>query len=323
MLNLSLHELPIPNIDKVGWPWRVDVHPATEPLLVTSLWPRITIITPSYNQAQFLEETIRSVLLQGYPNLEYIIIDGGSIDGSVDIIKKYEPWFSYWVSEPDRGQSHAINKGWERSTGEILSYINSDDLLVPGVLFRVADLYQRYPQAGFFHGTTQVFEGNRQEKFIFGSRFSIESILTTGINPVAQPSTFINNYVLNKVGVLDENLHMAMDRDLWIRIGLKFQTIFIDEVWSLHRYGEYTKTDKFQELAKTEHLYILRKLFKSKVSTINKRKIKSKAYSICYLNLAFVYYRNKKYTNSYWYFILALLSNPIFLIKNIRNFDRT
>src|SRR5262249_19241824 len=97
--------------------------------------------TPSFNQGQFLEETIRSVLLQGYPNLEYLIIDGGSTDRSVEIIKKYEPWLAYWVSEPDRGQSHAINKGFKRATGEILAWLNSDDIYLPCTLIKVCRVF--------------------------------------------------------------------------------------------------------------------------------------------------------------------------------------
>ena len=106
--------------------------------------PRITIITPSLNQGEFLEDTIHSILNQNYPNLEYFIVDGGSTDNSVDIIKKYEHRINWWVSEPDRGQSHAINKGLVRATGDIINWINSDDLLFPGALQRVASCYQRH-----------------------------------------------------------------------------------------------------------------------------------------------------------------------------------
>src|SRR5687767_11548136 len=113
-------------VGRSGWPWICPGTARGQLVLAGSDWPRITIVTPSFNQAQFLEETIRSVLLQGYPNLEYIIIDGGSTDKSVDIIKKYEQWLAYWVSEPDRGQSDAINKGFEKATGEVFAWINSD-----------------------------------------------------------------------------------------------------------------------------------------------------------------------------------------------------
>jgi cellulose synthase/poly-beta-1,6-N-acetylglucosamine synthase-like glycosyltransferase len=123
----TLNELTSPPADKTGWPWTEE-----SPLLPDKMegdcdWPKISIVTPSYNQGRFIEETIRSVLLQGYPNLEYIIIDGGSTDNSVEIINKYEPWLTYWVSEPDRGQSHGINKGFEKATCEVFGWLNSDD----------------------------------------------------------------------------------------------------------------------------------------------------------------------------------------------------
>src|SRR5947209_309002 len=116
----SLHDFPAPPQGKSGWPWDQETVSLPESLPNGEPWPRISVVTPSYNQADFLEKTIRSVLLQRYPNLEYIIIDGGSSDGSADIIKKYEGHLALWISERDRGQGHAINKGFLRSTGQIM-----------------------------------------------------------------------------------------------------------------------------------------------------------------------------------------------------------
>jgi len=115
-------------------------------------WPKISIVTPSFNQGTYLEKTIRSVLLQGYPNLEYIIIDGGSTDQSVEIIKKYESWVDFWVSEEDRGQSHAINKGLEKATGELLGWLNSDDYFLPDALFKLARSYLEDSSVGAIYG---------------------------------------------------------------------------------------------------------------------------------------------------------------------------
>jgi glycosyltransferase involved in cell wall biosynthesis len=139
----DLNLLPPPPPGKAGWPWTEESEPMPEKTPDGKPWPKISIVTPSYNQGKFIEETIRSVLLQNYPNLEYIIIDGGSTDNSVEIIKKYEPWLTYWVSEQDRGQADALNKGFDKATGKVRAYLNSDDIYFPNIFKEVASIFAR------------------------------------------------------------------------------------------------------------------------------------------------------------------------------------
>jgi glycosyltransferase involved in cell wall biosynthesis len=141
MRSPALSDLPAPPRGKRGWPWTEESRPLPATMSSGKPWPRISVITPSYNQGEFIEETIRSVLLQGYPNVEYMIIDGGSMDGTLDVVRKYDPWITYWVSEADGGQAEAINRGLQRATGEIGAYLNSDDIYLLGSLINVASVY--------------------------------------------------------------------------------------------------------------------------------------------------------------------------------------
>ncbi|NCJ07650.1 glycosyltransferase [Synechococcales cyanobacterium C] len=149
---LTLDDLPAPSSGEVGWPWTEQSEPVNDRMPDGSEYPRISIVTPSYNQGQFIEETIRSVLLQGYPNLEYIIIDGGSTDETLEIIKKYEPWLAYWESKPDSGPASAINKGIQKCTGEWFNWLNSDDLLLPKSLLTLVDIAKIVPTANWISG---------------------------------------------------------------------------------------------------------------------------------------------------------------------------
>jgi glycosyltransferase involved in cell wall biosynthesis len=184
-----------------------------------SSWPRITIITPSFNQGEFLEDTILSILNQNYPNLEYFIVDGGSTDNTLEIIKKYQHRMDWWVSEPDRGQSHAINKGLARATGEIINWINSDDLLFPGALKRVAECFQRH------RGAVHLMVGENARISATGEILKISSppspwafSLRNLIIPIGQQSSFFTRRALDLAGFLNEDLHAIMDMDFYSRI---------------------------------------------------------------------------------------------------------
>jgi glycosyltransferase involved in cell wall biosynthesis len=181
-------------------------------------YPRISIVTPSYNQAKYLPETIESILRQDYPNLEYIIIDGGSTDGSVEVIRRYEAHLAYWVSEKDSGQSEAINKGFGRASGVLFNWINSDDVLFPGALQRIARAFLNHPDAAMVVGDHA--RGDAAGRVIRASTvLARRAVPVWGwLSPGGQQSTFIASRVFRQVGGVREDLHCIMDRELYHRI---------------------------------------------------------------------------------------------------------
>lgn len=208
-----------------------------------ALPPRITVITPSFNQGDLIEQTIRSVLDQDYPNLEYLIYDGGSTDGSVDVIRRFASRLDFWVSQKDRGQSHAINQGLQRATGDVVVWLNSDDFFHPGALHLVGQAYAAHPEAGLFigNGTVVDREGRHVRRYSKSLRFSYDALLR-GSNYILQPSTFIHRRVLEKEGYLDESLHYAMDLEYWLRVGHKYPVVTIDRELSAYRWYAEIKT---------------------------------------------------------------------------------
>ena len=180
----------------------------------------VSIVTPSYNQAQFLEETILSVLNQDYPNIEHIIIDGGSTDGSVDIIRKYENRLAYWVSEPDEGQSHAINKGFAKAHGEIFAWLNSDDTYLPGAVRSAVQFLMEHPDVAVVYGDANDIDDNGELiKRRRAEEFNLNRLYERNFIP--QPTAFFRRAAFEEVGGLDINFHYRMDRDLWIKMALK------------------------------------------------------------------------------------------------------
>jgi glycosyltransferase involved in cell wall biosynthesis len=204
--------------------------------------PKISIITPSYNQGQFLEETISSVLSQDYPNLEYIVIDGGSKDQSVDIIRKYASSLTYWISEKDSGQSEALNKGFKRATGDIVTWLNSDDVYLPGTLLKIAKHFTENPESTLLHGKTIVFgEGLKDEER--GAPEEELASLYLAYIPFPQPSSFFRRHVLTELGYLDESLQYGMDFDLLARIALNYRIDRSTEIFSRYRIHPASKSN--------------------------------------------------------------------------------
>jgi FkbM family methyltransferase len=205
--------------------------------------PRISIVTPSFNQGRFLEQTMRSVLDQDYPNLEYIVIDGGSTDDSVDIIRRYADRLAYWISEPDRGQTDALNKGFSRATGDIVAWINSDDFYYPGAFAAAAERFRADPELGLLYGRgNRVAEsGEAICEFEATRPFNLEA-LVYGVDYILQPTTFMRRQALHEVGPFDPHLHYAFDWELWMRLGERFQAGMLDRIIAAGREYPAAKT---------------------------------------------------------------------------------
>ncbi len=214
---------------------------------------KISIVTPSFNQGEFIEETILSVINQGYNNLEYIVIDGGSTDDSVGIIKKYEKHITYWISEKDKGQSHAINKGFQLATGEIVGWLNSDDLLEEGALERIASFFNREPELEVLFGQWQEFDskGNRPKNF---NPLEVSNVKWMYSSLYAQPSTFYRKDIFNKIGYLDESLKFSMDNDLFKRMILfGSKTKRTNEIFSKFRWHDQSKSSTLHEICRQDN----------------------------------------------------------------------
>jgi len=223
------------------------------------LYPKITIVTPSYNQAEFLERTILSILNQNYPNLEFIIIDGGSNDGSVDIIKKYENYLSYWTSEKDKGQADAINKGFKMATGELIAWQNSDDIYLPGAFSRIASEYMKKLRYDVFFGNAYLIDRNdciiKEMRYI---PFSLSHLVYSTWNLTSQ-AVFWKKEIFLDIGYLDETLNVLFDWDWFIRIGkTKIRFKFIRQFVGAYRIHEFTKLSCIKNRDKAK-AYIIKK----------------------------------------------------------------
>ncbi len=250
----ALSDLPSAPLGKTGWPWTVESLQLPPAMPDGRPWPRITVVTPSLNQAAFIEETLRSVLLQGYPDLEYIVIDGASSDGSVDVIRKHEQWLARWVSEKDQGQAEAVNKGLACATGRILAFLNSDDLYMPGALAAAARVLANTPQ-GWCSGDTLEIDADSKLRTAYHSSMprTWMHLLSHRWAWTPQPSCFWTRSLWEKCGPLDTTLFFSLDWDLFCRFLLQgFAPVHCGQTLSAFRTHPATKTTRFQKIRRRE-----------------------------------------------------------------------
>lgn len=206
--------------------------------------PQISVVTPSYNQARYIEATILSILNQNYPDLQYIIVDGGSTDGSQDIIRKYASRLAWWTSEPDHGQADAINKGMDRASGTILAFLNSDDCYKPGTLIRIGEMFAADPDLDFLYGDTEFIDANGASLYIH-KEIAFDFLMGSffGFGPIMpQPSTFWRKAVWNECGQFDASLNFNLDGDFFSRAVVGRTVKHIPYVLSQSRFHESSKT---------------------------------------------------------------------------------
>jgi glycosyltransferase involved in cell wall biosynthesis len=202
--------------------------------------PLVSIVTPSYNQARFLEATFRSVLEQDYPRIEYLVVDGASTDGSVDIIRRYADRLAWWVSEKDTGQSEAINKGFRRAQGEFVGWLNSDDIYLPGAISAAMTAFQSHPEAGLIYGDALAIDVDGKPFNVMRARqYTLADLMAFQI--ISQPAAFMRRSVLESVGYLNPDYHLLMDNLLWMCMAQKAPILYVPQTWAAARYHDQAK----------------------------------------------------------------------------------
>jgi len=251
----NLKDLPAPPRGKAGWPWTEESPQLPDILPDGKPWPKISIVTPNYDYAQFIEETIRSVLLQGYPDLEYIIIDDGSTDNSIEIIKKYSKWLVHWEKQENRGQGYAINKGFKVASADLFAWINSDDIYEKSALSKIAPEFSVYPEADIISGRCRLWAGKQNDSIIGPSPLrSYEDFLCIGSNwikgkSIVQPEAFFRRRAYELAGGVPEDLHCVLDVALWMcmaRRGCRF-----------HSFNEHLANLRLHEKQKGADSYVV------------------------------------------------------------------
>jgi len=203
--------------------------------------PLVSIVTPSFNQAAYLETAMLSVLGQDYPSIEYILVDGGSTDGSLEIIRRHADRLAFWTSEPDQGQGQAINKGLRRTTGDLVAWLNSDDVLLPGAVAQAVSAAEKYPEAGMVYADGMMVDS--ELRLLDPHRYrTLSSLDLLSFEVLLQPTVFMRRIALEQAGWLDERYHLILDHELWVRISARYPLQHVPGFWALERTHAEAKT---------------------------------------------------------------------------------
>lgn len=276
---------------------------------------KFSIITPSFNQADYLEETINSVLEQNYLQVEYMIVDGASSDGSVGIIKKHSEHLTWWVSEIDAGQADAINKGFSRATGEIIAWLNSDDVYLPNALTKVAALFEENPDAGIIYGDVLSIDGEGNP--INVQRFApyvLEDLVV--FNIISQPGVFMRRSILEQAGHLDMNYHFLLDHHLWLRMAQLAPMVYTPQILAKARYHDDAKNIAHAERFGQEAFKILEWMEQQPILVQILRKKKNKILAGAYHLDAFYLVEAGKMWAGLVAYGKAFIKHPIIVLKS-------
>lgn len=308
----------LPKVEgKSGWPWRSDWR--SLPSVEHSDYPLVSIVTPSYNQGEFLEETLRSVLLQGYPNLEYLVIDGGSTDDSLEIIRRYEPWLTYWHSKRDRGQADAINQGIALATGDISGWLNSDDCLKAGSLNRLVGVFLARPELEFLYGDVETIDpSSRVIGLRKGAESSFADMLRTLRIPIPQPGSLWRRSAIDRVGMLDPRWQVVLDREFFLRLGFACKIAYIPETVAQFRSHSTSKSvarrkDWFKEIPIIYQEFFARSDLPPEI-----RQLERETLSSAHLYCANIARAENALILNYLYLWRAFLQNPQILVDFLR-----
>jgi glycosyltransferase involved in cell wall biosynthesis len=288
--------------------------------------PAVTIITPSLNQGAFLERAIQSVLSQGIADLEYMIIDGGSTDGSIEVIKRYASQLAFWTSRPDHGQAEAINEGLAKAKGKYIAWLNSDDSYLPGCILRAVETLEANPEAAMVFGQVEVIDAVDRKIGMFRPiGYKFEELLTYKII-IPQQAVFFRRSILDQVGFLDPHLHFALDHDFFLRIGKDHRILGIPEVMAQYRLTGKNKGAVKRSEWSHEFLRILDKFFEKRGDARAFQKYKNIAYAWAYYRGACNILDDENFPEAQKWYCQALqyrasfLLNPRWWINFMRTF---